>query len=403
MKAGWEVKPLGDFTEVVTKGTTPTSVGFKFTDTGVNFVKIEAIDLDGKIKPEKLAKISPEAHDALARSQLREGDVLFSIAGALGRITIVEGSILPANTNQALSIIRLAKDAPIDRAFLAYCLSSSAMTEQIAQQQGGVAQQNLSLAQVKSFQIPIPPLEEQKRIVVVLDAAFEGLTRAKENAEANLQNARELFEAALVSVFSEFEADANQKRLKEVAIDFGRGKSKHRPRNAPLLYDGPYPFIQTGDVRNATHLITEYRQTYSEKGLAQSKLWPTDTLCITIAANIAETAVLSFDACFPDSIIGVVPDPVQTSSRYLEYLLQFFQKRLKARGEGAAQHNINLATFETELFPFPRLTAQDEIIEKLDGASAAVQALEAEYTTKLADIADLRQSLLQKAFAGKLT
>jgi type I restriction enzyme S subunit len=151
------------------------------------------------------------------------------------------------------------------------------------------------------------------------------------------------------------------------------------------------------------HLITDYKQTYSEEGLAQSKLWPADTLCITIAANIAETAVLSFDACFPDSIIGVVPDPRKTSSRYLEYLLQFFQKHLKARGEGAAQHNINLATFETEFFPFPSLTTQGNIVAKLDAASAAVQSIETEYTTKVTDIADLRQSLLQKAFAGELT
>jgi type I restriction enzyme S subunit len=99
----------------------------------------------------------------------------------------------------------------------------------------------------------------------------------------------------------------------------------------------------------------------------------------------------------------VVPDPKLTSSRYLEYLLQFFQKRLKARGEGAAQHNINLATFETEYFPFPSLIKQDEAIDALDKASSAVQLAEAHYRTKLNDIADLRQSLLQKAFVGELT
>src|SRR6266568_690687 len=87
----------------------------------------------------------------------------------------------------------------------------------------------------------------------------------------------------------------------------GRGKSRHRPRNAQFLYGGPHPFIQTGEIKHADLYVTTYTQTYSDEGLAQSKLWPAGTLCITIAANIAETAFLGFDACFPDSIVGFTP------------------------------------------------------------------------------------------------
>ena len=85
-----------------------------------------------------------------------------------------------------------------------------------------------------------------------------------------------------------------------------RGRSRHRPRDAAYLYDGPYPFVQTGDVKHADLYLTSYSQTYSEAGLEQSKLWLQGTLCITIAANIAETAILGFDACFPDSVVGFV-------------------------------------------------------------------------------------------------
>ncbi len=87
-----------------------------------------------------------------------------------------------------------------------------------------------------------------------------------------------------------------------------RGKSKHRPRDASFLYGGKYPFIQTGDVKASNHRLFGYSQTYSEAGLAQSKLWPKNTMCITIAANIAETAILNFPACFPDTIIGFIAD-----------------------------------------------------------------------------------------------
>ena len=90
--------------------------------------------------------------------------------------------------------------------------------------------------------------------------------------------------------------------------ELNRGKSKHRPRNASFLYGGRYPFVQTGDIKQANGLIGHYNQTYSEEGLKQSRLWPASTLCITIAANIADTAILGFDACFPDSVVGFLPE-----------------------------------------------------------------------------------------------
>src|SRR5690606_38147340 len=87
-----------------------------------------------------------------------------------------------------------------------------------------------------------------------------------------------------------------------------RGVSKHRPRNEPALLGGPYPLVQTGDVANSEGYIQNHLSTYTELGLKQSKLWPAGTLCITIAANIANTGILTYDACFPDSVVGFVPN-----------------------------------------------------------------------------------------------
>jgi len=121
-----------------------------------------------------------------------------------------------------------------------------------------------------------------------------------------------------------------------------RGKSKHRPRDSAHLYNGPYPFIQTSDVKNASLFIKNYTQTYSEAGLEQSKLWKSGTLCITIAANIADTAILSFDACFPDSIIGFIPDQEKSDGRYIKYLFDtVLQKHFKKFSQGATQDNLS--------------------------------------------------------------
>jgi len=185
--------------------------------------------------------------------------------------------------------------------------------------------------------------------------------------------------------------------------DFGRGKSKHRPRNADFLYGGDYPFVQTGDVRNSEHIISRYTQTYSEAGLGQSKLWPAGTVCITIAANIAETGILGVDACFPDSIIGMVPDPEKSDSGYVEYLLQHFQTELQRQGKGSAQDNINLGTFKSQKFPFAPLPEQRAIAAKLDALSVETKSLEAVQQIKLAALTELKQSILHKAFTGELT
>ena len=131
-----------------------------------------------------------------------------------------------------------------------------------------------------------------------------------------------------------------KKTLPELG-EFGRGVSKHRPRNDKALLGGPYPLIQTGDIANSGMYITEYHSTYSELGLRQSKLWDKGTLCITIAANIAKTAILGFDACFPDSVVGFNANE-NTNNVFVHYWFSFFQEILESQAPESAQKNINL-------------------------------------------------------------
>lgn len=146
---------------------------------------------------------------------------------------------------------------------------------------------------------------------------------------------------------------------------FDRGKSKHRPRDAAHLYGGPYPFVQTGDVTSSGGRITTYRQTYSEAGLAQSKLWPENTLCITIAANIAETGLLTFPACFPDSVVGFTANPDKADVRYIEFIFRAYREAVKRRAYGSVQENINLEVLRDLEFPIPGLKTQRKIADFL--------------------------------------
>jgi type I restriction enzyme S subunit len=140
-----------------------------------------------------------------------------------------------------------------------------------------------------------------------------------------------------------------------------RGKSKHRPRNAPSLYGGKYPFIQTSDVKHSNFYITHYSQTYNEKGFAQSKLWQPGTLCITIAANIADTAILKIPACFPDSIIGFIPHKQKADVRFIKYCLDTYKLQIQSISRGTTQDNLSLEKLLSINFNVPPLPIQKKI------------------------------------------
>jgi type I restriction enzyme S subunit len=151
-----------------------------------------------------------------------------------------------------------------------------------------------------------------------------------------------------------------EKSLNELGV-LARGKSRHRPRNAEFLYGGQYPFVQTSDVKNANFYLTEYSQTYSEAGLKQSKLWKKGTLCITIAANIADTSILGIDACFPDSILGFTPFENVSDVKFIKYSFDLLQRKIKQISQGAAQDNLSMEKLNTVKFLVPDYKTQHRI------------------------------------------
>ena len=184
--------------------------------------------------------------------------------------------------------------------------------------------------------------------------------------------------------------------------ELARGKSKHRPRNAPELFRGPYPFIQTGAVKAAGRIIREHSQTYSELGLEQSRLWPEGTLCITIAANIAETAFLGFDGCFPDSVVGFTAMKSLVLPQYVELFIKSVRTRIEAFAPATAQKNINLTTLENLVVPLCLLQEQQVLVDQLEAILSVIDEQDGAIESQLLKANALHQSILKKAFAGQL-
>ncbi len=181
-----------------------------------------------------------------------------------------------------------------------------------------------------------------------------------------------------------------------------RGKSQHRPRNAPHLYGGDYPFIQTSDIRYADTFIESYEKTYSEAGLAQSRLWPVGTMCITIAANIGHTAIMSFEGCFPDSLVGFLTTSNDVSVRYIEFFMRTAQRKLEDEAPATAQKNINLDILSKVVLPLPPFKEQLHLVEVLDNQLEKLQFQNEAIKNSIESISKQKLNILKQAFNGKL-
>lgn len=237
----------------------------------------------------------------------------------------------------------------------------------------GATRQKLTQSAMRKMKIPVRTMKEQIQIVDKLNR----IIRIKEQRKQELSELDTLIKARFVEMFGD--PVSNSYRCHEATLmelgELGRGVSKHRPRNDSKLLGGKYPLIQTGDVANSGLYITSYNSTYSELGLKQSKMWNKGTLCITIAANIAKTAILEFDACFPDSIVGFIAGE-QTNNIFIHYWFSFFQKIIETQAPESAQKNINLKILSELKVIVPEKEKQNEFatfVQQIDKLRVVIQ------------------------------
>lgn len=262
----------------------------------------------------------------------------------------------------------------------------------------GTTRLKLTQSAMKQIPIPVPPVSEQERIVSRIEELFSQLDASVNELKTAKERLKVYRQAVLKEAFDKCETFLPLSSLG----DLGRGKSKHRPRNDAALFEGgKYPFIQTGDVKAASKYITTYSKKYGEFGLQQSKLWPKGTLCITIAANIAETAFLDIDACFPDSVVGFTPHK-NILPEYVRFFIESQKQRLWAFAPATAQKNINLDTLEKLIIPYCSIYEQSQIVREIDSKITLCDNIEQTVDAALQQTEALRQSILRKVFEGGL-
>ena len=265
---------------------------------------------------------------------------------------------------------------------------------------------------------PLPPLPEQTAIVRYLDQAEERIRRYVSSRERLIELLEEYRQAVIhhavtrgldpdvrlkpsdVEWLGDVPAHWEVRRVKQVSRIL-RGKFTHRPRNDPSLYNGPYPFIQTGDVARAKKTITGYSQTLNKQGLAVSMMFPTGTLVMTIAANIGDVAILDFEACFPDSVVGFVPRQ-NVYRDYLYYLFRAMKAEFLRETPVNTQGNLNVERIGSRHIALPLISEQISIVAYLDKATADIDVAIDRARREIELLGEYRTRLIADVVTGKV-
>ena len=381
----WEMVEISKVANVIT-GTTPSKSNNEFYEGGdIPFVTPREL---GANHPIHKATTYLTDKGFLKANVVPKFSILVCCIGSIGKMGIAGREIA---TNQQINSV------VFDSSLVDYRYGYRALSNVKSTMINSASSTTIAILNKSNFErikIPLPPLPEQQRIANILDKA-EAINQKREQVLALCD---EFLRATFLDMFGDPVSNPKGWEFKDFAElgELNRGKSKHRPRNDPKLLGGDYPLIQTGDVANSKGYITNFTSTYSEFGLKQSKLWSKGTLCITIAANIAKTGILTFDACFPDSVVGFEANDLVTIE-YIQSWLGFLQKTLEDQAPESAQKNINLAILKALSIPTPPIELQQKfssIVEKINGIKARIQD---------AQELPLFDALSQQAFKGELT
>jgi len=433
---------------------------------GIPSIGGEHLNENGGFRFESIKFVPYSFFERMNQGHIQTGDILIVKDGATtGKVALVRKDFPynPAVVNEHVFICRPAEG--VYSPLLFYFLFSKEGQDRILNNFRGSAQGGINQSFAPGTDVPLAPLAEQKRIVAKVEelltrvnATRERLAKVKEilkcfgqsvlvaacsgrltedwrAEQPDLESAQYFLDQVANKRIWEYEAECKKAREeqqkiprkpsnlqpREVDIDglpklpdgwgwsylpylgyMNRGKSQHRPRNAAHLYGGPYPFIQTGDIAQSGGHIRIHRQTYSEVGLAQSRLWPAGTVCITIAANIANSAILTYPACFPDSVVGVITDADLCLPEYLEYFIRTARAALDQFAPATSQKNINIAILNDVAVPLPSPSEQEEIVRRVSMLFKLADAIAKQVATAGERAERLTQAILAKAFRGEL-
>ena len=380
---GWELKKLGEVCKVIA-GQSPEGKFYNFEGKGLPFYQ-------GKKEYGEKYIGEPTTWTTKVTKEAETGDILMSVRAPVGPVNFATQKIC---IGRGLAAIRVGNN--IDKEFLFNFLIKH---ENEIEGNAGAVFNSINKTQIENIEIPLPPLPEQQRIVSILDEAFAAIAKAKANAEQNLKNAKELFESYLQGMFEN--GDWEKKELRELTTILGDGLHG----TPEYSINGEYYFINGNNLNDGKIEFKDNTKRVNVGEFNKYKKNLTDrTILVSINGTLGNVAfynnekiILGKSACYFN-----LKENVDKS--FVKYVLlsSYFIKYAHKEATGATIKNVSLKSMREFKVPFPNFKEQQTIVQQLDALRSETQKLEAIYKKKLADLEELKKSLLQKAFGGEL-
>jgi restriction endonuclease S subunit len=397
MKTNWQIKKLGDVCNIV-NGATPLRSNKEFWNNGdVSWFTIDDIREQGRIIRYTKQKITRKALTKNSERLLPSESILLCCTASVGEYAITE---IPLTTNQQFNGLVIKDRKILDPIFLYYF--SSTLKDQLLGLSGKTTIDFIPISRLKGIEISFPVLSEQKRIVKVLNEVFKKVEKAKKNAEQNLQNSKKLFESYLQSAF--INSKYEYKPLGSICEVIGGGTPSKTGSNFTKFYNGSIPWATVRDMRNEIITETEHKITKEAVKDSSTNIIPKGNVVIATRVGLGKVCLIENDTAINQDLRGIVP--INKEKLLVGYLFQWLKSIahvIKEEGTGATVQGVKLPFIKSLLIPVPRtLTEQKAIVKKLNELSNQTKKLEVIYKKKLADLEELKKSVLKKAFTGML-
>ena len=405
----WNISKLSEITELITKGATPMTYGFDFEDEGINFIKVENIMESGKIDKNSLLKISEECNNKLSRSKIQKGDILMSIAGTLGRTAIISEEVIPANTNQALAIIRLKKINNVD--YINKTLSSSYIKKHINMIGTVGAQPNLSLKQIGDFNILLPSIKEQEKRASILSTVDEQIDNVDALIEKNKELKKGLMQTLLTkgightkfkkTEIGEIPEKWEVKNVSDVAekvcVGFVGSLNKYYTSSEKGI-----PMIRTTNLSQKGLLLKDLKYVTNEFHIKNKKsiVKKNDIL----VARHGESGKACLVDCDIDAnclnIVIIRPDTNTINPQYLKEIInsESVIKQVNNSIVGSVQNVVNTKTIAELKMAIPSIEEQEKIVLILSEVDDKIE----EYENKKQKLEEIKKGLMQQLLTGKI-
>ncbi|EAH5038240.1 restriction endonuclease subunit S [Campylobacter coli] len=404
---GWEWKSLGEIFNIE-RGGSPRPIKEFLTDKedGINWIKI------GDIKNQKYLYKTEEKiiQEGLKKSKLViEGDLLVSNSMSFGKPVIVKLQKGAIHDGWLL----LKEKINLNKEYFYYLFSSNFMYNFLSYQASGSTVKNLNIDKLKQIEIPLPPLKEQERIVGILDESFAKIDESIKILEQDLLNLDELMQSALQKAFNPLKDNAKEnyklpqgwewKNLGEIANTSSGGTPSRNKKE--YWENGNIKWLKSGELNDGYIDFIEENITEEAIKNSSAKIFQKGTLLIAMyGATAGKLGILNLDSTTNQAICAFLHKDknIKFLEKFLFYFLFFLRDKIIKDSFGGAQPNINQTYIKNLQIPLPPIKEQEQIASHLDELSSHVKNLKQNYQAQIKNLQELKNSLLDKAFKGRL-